>query len=239
MKKRLIPILVFLIFFTACSTNSVDPIDALSEEVSHLKTYIIELQASLEEKNTQIIMLSGRIDELEEPITTSTNPISDDTLGPSGELMAPLQIAGIGLGYSKDLVETIIGSDYKEESWEWLDGKKQDKWVYDKGITIKFYDDYVRSIQVSKIGIHVDNGVQVGVDAYSADMLCTERNFEPYIASYNGTEGIIPGWYESDNDELLILVYNEDGDRYNTGLDSKSSSLFITGYELEYLSNYR
>lgn len=241
MKKRIAVLLILLIstgLFSGCSKAEEEELVKVKSELKNLSEQVTSMAASLEEKDKRLEEYESRLMELE-AAKVNTEPTDIMQPLPGDEAKTPIKIADISLGYSKKLVESILGSDYKKETWEWLDEKQNEKWVYDNGITVKFYQDYVRSIAVSKPGIATDFGVQIGLDALSSISICEQRGMTPFTPVESENYVPIPGWYQSANDELLIMQFNDNGDRFNSDVDLSSTQYTITAYELENVSAYR
>jgi hypothetical protein len=140
-------------------------------------------------------------------------------------------LAGIHLGDSAQTVSDVLGDGYKEE-------KSEDDGFFGEGFVLRQYEgiDVViglssqRVLQIDAYGSQfaTNLGGKVGDKANSV--------LEKYRSKYSEYEGVnsdgkLTGWFQTDEETLVIFSFNEDRSRFNEEVTDDSKVEGITlGY---------
>jgi len=220
-------VVLLAVFLSAC--QQVPDNDAEQKALYSLEARVNEMEKDLQEAEERMLEMEAeaKTEAVAAPVEVTTAPPAEET--------SPLKVGNIGLGYSRDLVGALLGDPRSVTEWEWLDGSRHEIWNYENGMSVKFFDRYVRSIHVTASGPAMDMGLSVGLPAADAEHALLKRGL--YAFAFRDGSGCL-GWYESDLDELVILEYNTEGDIFNTGL-MNSSRETVRAFTLDSVSSYR
>lgn len=140
-------------------------------------------------------------------------------------------LAGIHLGDSVQTVSDVFGDDYKEEKFE-------DDGFFGEGFALRQYDgiDVVIGLSSQKV---------LQIDVYGSqfttnlgDKVGDKANsvLEKYRSKYREYEGVnsdgkLTGWFQTDEETLVIFSFNEERSRFNEEVTDDSKVEGITlGY---------
>ena len=201
MKRRIALILIMVCTFVGgCNKN---------ESVKEVTT---NYEKTIEKKDIEIKGLKKKIEEMKNEIEVLSKKTStDESKSIDGDNR--ISIAGIRLGYKMEQVAEILGTDYIEEEWIYYE-EPNIKWVYKDGLIIYFNSEKVHNIDLTSSERRTDFGVTVGSSAKDAIDKCSKK-YKEYVSMHSFDKKPNLGWYYTDNDELLILHLNPNGDRFN------------------------
>jgi hypothetical protein len=140
-------------------------------------------------------------------------------------------IAGICLGDSKTQVLEILGDKHKEEKFEddGFFGEGYAIWQYEGiDVVIGLESQKVLQIDVYAPGFTTNLGDKVGDNAASVLEKYRSR-YQEYVGA--NSDGKLTGWFQTDEDTLLIFSFNKVRSRFNEEVTADSKVEAITlGY---------
>lgn len=140
-------------------------------------------------------------------------------------------IAGIHLGDSQAQVLEILGDKYTEEKFEdeGFFGEGFAMWHYEGiDVVIGLESQKVLQIDVYAPQFTTNLGDKVGDNANSV-LEKYRSKYEEYVGA--NSDGKLTGWFQTEEDTLLIFSFNEDRSRFNEEITADSKVEAITlGY---------
>lgn len=221
MKKIFITmgIVLSLIFIFIAVYSNKKNTALLKGELNQKNSIIEGLEKEIEEK-------SKRYDEM--VISYESKLTDNNNLDIDREGLA--SIGGIRLKYRMEQVSEILGKDYTVS--EWSNYTETEKlWTYKDGIKIFFISDRVSRIELVSPKYGTDFNIRVGDGAKESIDKC-KKIYKEFVSihSSNGEPNL--GWFESMNQEVIILHFNKNGDRFNDGIDVNNKKVKVEKIEL-------
>ncbi|HOJ11355.1 MAG TPA: hypothetical protein PK733_12285 [Clostridiales bacterium] len=210
-------------------------LESKNSEIESLNKQLKSMQEELDIKNDELNKTRFELESFHES-KEQKNEGSENQSDVYDNHRKTVSLADIKLGYTMEQVSGVLGKNYKESEWEHFGDIKDKMWTYDNGVIIRLNRDMVYSIELTNAGYRTSFDVMVGDSALESINKC-KKVFKEFVSIHSGDNKPNLGWFYTDNDEMIVLYFNKENNRFNDGVEL-SEKTKVEKIELLYVSSF-